>query len=156
MRPVWIVVVMGVSSTSRAEPYASVQVRDDAEHPLRVGGGIAVRGVMVSALVDPQAMIDGLHVGDVAVGARLGPATLALGWRNTAIPFAGGIRFYESAVIAASLPVVQWSRFTLCVGVEVSALMVAHGTTMPVQWISGDTWQRSLTTDLFIQVRYGR
>lgn len=156
MRPGWIMVVMGLSSTARAEPYASVQVRDDAEHPVRVGGGIAVRGVVVSALVDPQVMIDGLHVADVAVGTRLGPTTLQLGWRNTAIPLDDGIRFYESVVIAASLPVARWSRFALWAGVEVSALMAAHGTTMPVQWLSGHTWQRSLTTDLFIQVRYGR
>ena len=163
MRIPWLLILLATGAAHADDtlvPHATGELRDHGGvHLVRLGGGVRYHHVELDALLDPLFWVDDTSTSDLTLAWRFdNQASIHAGWRDARVGVGGGARMFESAVVGASLPITG-QAVQLRAGIELSALVLAHGDDMPAQWISFDSGRRfidSYGVDLFLQVRYGR
>ena len=161
MRP--FILILAAAATAHADPdiapHLTAELRDHGGvHVARAGGGLRYEHLELDVLLDPLFWLDGQHTSDATLAWRFdNRVAVHAGWRETTIGVDHGARYFESAVLGASVPVAG-QAVQLRAGIELATLVVAHGDAMPAQWLSFDSGRRfidSYAIDLFVQVRYG-
>jgi hypothetical protein len=157
-------VLAGIIDPAVAQPQVSAEAElrsHGGPHALRVGVGIGSAAGCSRAmlLIDPWYFVDKQLTTDALL--RLQPhhdIELQLGVRNQIVALSTGLRFYESIVLAASVPLrLQLGRVALYAGAQATALLVSHGTDLPTQWYSlarGTDNLEAYGFAMFLQGRY--
>jgi hypothetical protein len=134
--------------------HVDAELRPDlAIHPLRLGAGVQVGTLDVTAIVDPLGAIDGQQDLDVVVGiGRRWRVTV--GVRATAIGLMSGQAWHDRVLVGAMAPLTHGRRgFQAHVGFEASVVAAEHGA-VGMTW-----WPRTLESydlGMYVRFSYGR
>jgi hypothetical protein len=117
-----------------------IEARPDLwRHPLRTALGVQLGRFDLSVVTDPGVLIDGKSDVDLLLGWWIAPRAwqLAIGYRNSSMPIAGGRRFDEALLLGldAAMPLVSGKHVRATFGLLLVADLVRHGGGVPTHTI---------------------
>jgi hypothetical protein len=113
-------------------------------HLVRVGGGVQIGRLDLTALVDPLVVLDGQHDLDLRAVWRPTPARWGFvgGVRVTTLAIDDGTRVYDKLLVGAEAPLPTIAGLRAYAGVEMAVTLLEHGAGLPTEHyeVSGGRW----------------
>ena len=158
---VGMVMALSVKLATANEWHAGLNLRSElGTHPVRVDGGVRIGRLDLIAVLDPMYWTDGELdidlIGAVHVGDR-GYAVLG-GWRPASIAVGDDRQFQHAVLIGALGPLPSIGPLDLAWGVELAAVVVKHGGSLPTDMLSLDSMADvgdNMNVSMFLRVGVG-